>query len=75
MKILQKIEKNSVDFDIVTFNIISNQQAEIYNQSQKINHLEKQIEWFKDQFKLASSRQFGKSSETTAARRTGRARK
>jgi hypothetical protein len=32
---------------------------------QEINELEKQVAWFKQQFQLASLRQFGKSSETS----------
>ena len=60
MKILEKTAENNDNFNVFAFNIISNQQQEIHV-------LRKQIEWFKDQFKLASARQFGKSSETATA--------
>jgi hypothetical protein len=59
--------ENSLNFNIFTFEIISDQQSKIERQSQEIAELEKQVSWFKQQFKLASQRQFGKSSETSSS--------
>src|SRR5690606_7217250 len=74
MKILQKQQENSINIDVFTLGIISELQDEIISnqstiekQSQEINELEKQIAWFKQQFQLASQRQFGKSSETSSS--------
>lgn len=47
--------------------IIQTQQIQIENLSQENIELKKQVDWFKQQFKLASGRQFGKSSETTVS--------
>ena len=67
MKYSQKTLENSLNFDIFTFEIIADQQSRIEKQSQEIVELEKQVAWFKQQFKLASQRQFGKSSETSSS--------
>ncbi len=57
MKILQKTRENSHDLAEKL-----HQQVRIL--SEENNELKKQVEWFKQQFKLASQRQFGRSSET-----------
>src|SRR3990167_9463417 len=67
MKILQKQQENSANFDIYTPEIITGLKEKIKKQSQEINELEKQVAWFKQQFQLASLRQFGKSSETSTS--------
>lgn len=67
MKILQKQQENSDNFDIYTPEIITDLKEKIKKQSQEINELEKQVAWFKQQFQLASQRQFGKSSETSSS--------
>lgn len=66
MKNTQNILEKSLDFDIFTLEIIAGQQSKIEKQSQTIIELENQVNWFKEQFKLASQRQFGKSSETSS---------
>ena len=58
MKILEKTRENSCNSNDPLQGIIQAQRTEI-------EHLKKQIEWFQQQFKLASARQFGKSSEKT----------
>jgi transposase len=70
----QKSQENSLNFDIFTFGIIAELQDELEmqqsrnaKQSQEIIELEKQVAWFKQQFKLASQRQFGQSSETSSS--------
>jgi transposase len=70
----QKTLENSINTDVFTFSIIAELQdaiisnrSKIEKQSQEINELEKQVAWFKQQFKLASHRQFGKSSETSSS--------
>ena len=70
----QNTQENSINFDIFTFEIIAELQDELEiqqsrnaKQSQEIVELEKQVSWFKQQFKLASHHQFGKSSETSAS--------
>jgi transposase len=70
----QKTLENSLKFDIFALGIISELQDEIVTnqskiekQSQAIHELEKQVSWFKQQFKLSSQRQFGKSSETSSS--------
>jgi transposase len=63
----QKIVENSLNLDGFTFEIFSGLQEKITKQSQEIVELEKQVSWFKQQFKLASQRQFGKSSETSSS--------
>lgn len=60
MKILQKTAENS-------FNSTESLLRTIEAQAQEISTLQDQINWFKQQFKLASQRQFGKSSETTVS--------
>jgi transposase len=67
MKILQKQQENSANIDIHTPEIITDLKEKIKKQSQEINELEKQVAWFKQQFQLASQRQFGKSSETSSS--------
>jgi transposase len=74
MENLQKTPENSINIDIFAFGIIAKLQDEVISyhstiekQSQEINALEKQVAWFKEQFQLASQRQFGKSSETTSS--------
>jgi transposase len=56
----QKNLENSHSFDIFTFGIIA-------SLSQENNELSRQVEWFKQQFKLANQRQFGQSSETSTS--------
>lgn len=67
MKRLQKQQENSDKFDIYTPEIVTGLKEKIKKQSQEINELEKQVAWFKQQFQLASQRQFGKSSETSTS--------
>lgn len=66
-----KIVENSVNSDSFSFDIIARlqltYQSTIEKQSQEIAVLEKQVAWFKEQFKLANQRQFGKSSETSVS--------
>jgi len=52
--------ENNIYFDIFTLNIIE-------KQSQEIQELTRQVDWFKQQFKLASQREFGKSSERSSS--------
>lgn len=70
----QKTLENSTNTDLFTLSIIAelqdaiiSNQSKIEKQSQEINELEKQVTWFKQQFQLASQRQFGKSSETSTS--------
>lgn len=67
MKLLQKTQENSDDFNIYSSELISGLQSKIEKQTEEIIELQKQVDWFKQQFKLASQRQFGKSSETSGA--------
>ena len=67
MENLQKTLENSVNPDIFTAEIITDLQDKIIKQAQEILELEKQVSWFKQQFSLASQRQFGKSSETSSS--------
>lgn len=69
-----KTLENSINTDVFTLSIIADlqdaiisNQSKIEKQSQEINELEKQVAWFKQQFQLASQRQFGKSSETSSS--------
>jgi len=66
-----KTLENSLNLDIFSFDIIARlqmtYQSTIEKQSQEITVLEKQVAWFKEQFKLANQRQFGKSSETSVS--------
>jgi transposase len=62
MKIL---EKNTHNLDANLFELVTFQQSTIENLSQENNELKKQVEWFKQQFKLSNQRHFGKSSETS----------
>jgi len=66
-----KTLKSSLNPDIFSFDIVAGlqitYQSTIEKQSQEITVLEKQVAWFKEQFKLANHRQFGKSSETAAS--------
>lgn len=63
MKKIQKIQENKADSNEIIFSL----QSEIARQSKEIESLQKQVDWFKDQFKLASQRHFGKSSETSSS--------
>jgi transposase len=63
----QKTLENSRNSDIFTSEIITDLQDTIKKQAQEIVELEKQVSWFKQQFSLASQRQFGKSSETSSS--------
>jgi len=72
MENLQKHLENSIHLDIFTLNLLAELQDEIIHhqsaiekKSQEITLLEKKVAWFKEQFKLANQRQFGKSSETS----------
>lgn len=67
MENLQKTQEKVDNFDIYTPEIISGLKEKIEKQSQEIDALEKQVAWFKQQFQLASARQFGKSSETSSS--------
>lgn len=67
MKNSPKTLENSSSFDIFTLGIIADQQSRIENLSQENNELSRQVEWFKQQFKLVSQRQFGKSSEASSS--------
>jgi transposase len=62
----EKLE-NNLNCNIFTFGFIAELLDNQYKQSQKIAELEKQVTWFKHQFKLSSQRQFGKSSETSSS--------
>ena len=66
-----KTLENSLNSGIFSFDIIARlqvtYQSTIEKQSQEITVLEKQVAWFKEQFKLANQRQFGKSSETSVS--------
>jgi transposase len=46
---------------------IEDQQKEIETKNHEIASLQKQVDWFKEQFKLANQRHFGKSSETSSS--------
>lgn len=63
MKILENPQVNSDNFHELN--------AELQSQNEKLKQevdlLQKQVDWFKEQFKLASQRQFGKSSETSTS--------
>lgn len=63
MKILKKIQENKNNFDPL--------HALLYFQIEKLQQenlgLQQQVDWFKHQSKLASHRQFSKSSETSAS--------
>ena len=67
MKNSQNSVEINVDLDLFASKTINDLQEKIKNQSQEITALEKQVAWFKQQFKLASHRQFGKSSEKTVS--------
>ncbi len=67
MENLQKSYENSGNSNLFTVEAITELQDKIRNQAREILALEKQVEWFKQQFKLASQRQFGKSSETSVS--------
>ena len=60
MRILQKTAENSS-------NSTESLRITIEKQAQEISALQGQLDWFKHQFKLASQRQFGKSSEATGS--------
>jgi len=63
MEILQKTQEDCLSSE----DTISFLQAKIDSQQQEIESLQKQVDWFKDQFNLASQRHFGKSSETSVS--------
>lgn len=63
MKTLKKTQENNVNSREIFISL----QSQIENLSQENSELKKQVEWFKQQFKLASQRQFAKSSETTSS--------
>lgn len=67
MKKLQNSLENSDQSNIFTAETVDELQAKIKKQAQEIIELEKQVVWFKQQFKLASQRQFGKSSEASSS--------
>lgn len=74
MELLPKTQENNDDFNTFSSEFISGlqrqietQQFHIEMQTQEISELQKQVDWFKQQFKLAGQRQFGKSSETSAS--------
>lgn len=67
MENLQKTHENSGNIDIFTPEIITELQDKIKKQAHEIIELEKEVAWFKQQFKLANQRQFGKSSETSSS--------
>jgi transposase len=58
MEISQKTQENSHDLTEILH-------QKIRSLHEENNELKNQLEWFKQQFKLASQRQFGKSSEAT----------
>lgn len=60
MKTSQKTRENS-------HTLTESLQKQVEEQAQEISVLKSQVEWFKQQFKLAGQRQFGKSSETTSS--------
>ncbi len=60
MEISQKTQENSYDLSEILH-------QKVRSLSEENNELKKQVEWFKQQFKLASQRQFGKSSEKTGS--------
>lgn len=63
MKTLQKIQENGGDSQELIFTL----QDQLSKLQQENSDLQKQVDWFKQQFKLASHRQFGKSSETSVS--------
>lgn len=63
MKTLLKTQENIHN----AHELISQLQSQVEKKQQEINSLQKQVDWFKQQFKLASQRQFGKSSETSVS--------
>lgn len=65
MIISQKTQENNDYFSLTSLELIDALVTKNDSLLQKINELEKQNEWFKEQFKLASQRQFGHSSETS----------
>lgn len=65
MKKSQKTLEKSGSFDIFIFCIIADQQARIETLSQEVNILTRQVEWFKQQFKLASQRQCDQTHHLT----------
>ncbi len=67
MEILTTSQKNSDNSRINSSELISTMQSQIENLSQENIELKKQVEWFKQQFKLSSQRHYGKSSETSEA--------
>ena len=70
MKNIPASLKNGINIDIFTLSILQSEiiakQSKIEKQSKEIIALEKQVAWFKQQFKLGNQRQFGKSSETSS---------
>ena len=66
MKNLQETLEKYAHSDIFTSEIIQGLQNKIKTQEEEITELKKQVDWFKQQFKLSTQRQFGKSSEATS---------
>jgi transposase len=60
----QKTQENSDFFNFYSIELVDALITQNDSLTQKINELEKQNAWFKEQFKLASQRHFGQSSET-----------
>lgn len=66
MKIRDKTS-NIIDESDPSNERISVLQSEVITLSNEVIALKKQVDWFKDQFKLQSQRHFGKSSESTSS--------
>ncbi len=64
MKSLEKQQENSLNISSL-LHTIQSQQDQINQQSNEIESLQQQVEWFKQQFKLSQSREFGNSSEAS----------
>lgn len=62
MKPLEKQQEINLNISSL-LHTIQSQQDQINRQSNEIESLQQQVEWFRQQFKLSQSREFGKSSE------------
>ena len=61
MKTLEKQQQSATS----SIDLVDELQTKIAIQAEEITSLNKQLDWFKQQFKLSQGRQFGKSSETS----------
>jgi transposase len=67
MKISSEFKKYAINSSIHLPGTTHTLESQVAALSQENNELKKQVEWFKQQFKLSNQRQFGKSSETSAS--------